>query len=113
MSGQHATNRAGLHDNVLDRPSAKEVFALLGANWRPWRLKIKPVSIPQKVGCAEEVVTLIWDISASGLSCTRLADFGTSLNLTCLFPPKGGLRGRSCHPNLRRQCLWAELHALI
>ena len=46
---------AGLHDNVLDRPSDK-VLQLLGANWRPWHFKLK-LSLSQKVGCAAEVVT--------------------------------------------------------
>ena len=67
MLGKHTWEfKAGLHDNVPDRPHAK-VLHLLGASWRPWPLKLK-LSLPQKVGCTADVVALIWDVSASGLS---------------------------------------------
>ena len=66
--------RAGLHDNVLGRPSAKAV-APVGCQLVTMTLKINTVTIPQKVGCTAEAVTQIWDVSASGLSCTRLANF--------------------------------------
>ena len=44
----------------------------LGANWRPWHWKLK-LSLFQKVAYTAEVV--IHDVSASGPSYTRLADF--------------------------------------
>ena len=43
-------------------------------------LKIKIVTIPKGgLGCTAEVRHPIWDVGASGLSCTRLADFLASL----------------------------------
>ena len=35
------------------RPTLRQGANLLGANWRPWRLKLKP-SLSQKVGFARE-----------------------------------------------------------
>ena len=56
------------------RPTLRQDVAPFGANWRPWHLKLK-LSLSQKVGCTAEVVTQSWDVSAPGLSCTRLTDF--------------------------------------
>ena len=66
---------AGLHDNVPDRPSARValiVLHLLGANWRPWHLKLK-LSPSPKGGLRGTSCHPIWDVGASALSCTRLA----------------------------------------
>ena len=41
--------RAGLLEKVPNQPSAKVKLHLLGANWRPWQLKLKTVTIPKWV----------------------------------------------------------------
>ena len=64
--------RAGFHDNVPDRPSAK--VSPVGCQLETMALKIKTVTIP-KGGLHGRSCDLIGDVSASGLSCTRLADF--------------------------------------
>ena len=47
----------------------------LCANWRPWHLQ-STLSLSQKVGLhTAEVGTQIWEVSASGLSGSRLLDF--------------------------------------
>ena len=46
---------AGLHDDVLDRPSAKA--APVGCQLVTMILKIKPVTIPKGGFCTAEVVT--------------------------------------------------------
>ena len=46
----------------------------------------------------------------------KVARLGSQLATMAAFKiktvtiPKGGLHSRSCHPNLGRQCIWAELH---
>ena len=87
---------------------------LLGANWRPWHLKLK-LSLSHNGGLHGTSCHPVWDVSASGgLSCTRLADFlppwqynrlgrcratrpraptkgGTSISASVGIPPRGTL----------------------
>ena len=63
---------AGLHDNVPDRPSAK--VAPFGCQLATMALQLKTVTV-QKGGFHSTSRHPIWDVTASGLSCTRLADF--------------------------------------
>ena len=65
-------SRAGLHDNVPDRPSAKA--APVGCQLATMALKSTTVTIP-KGGLHCRSCHTVWDVSASGLSRTRLADF--------------------------------------
>ena len=67
----HLQPRAGLNDNVTDWPSAK--VAPVGCQLMTMALKIKTVTIP-KGGLHCRSCHPIWDVSASGKSCTRLAD---------------------------------------
>ena len=69
-------------------------------------------------------VAQVWDVSASGLSCTRLADFLTTSQTNP--PSRLHLLGANWRPwhfkknlsvsqnvgstSLGRQCIWAELH---
>ena len=69
-----AISWAGLHDNVPDRPSAK-VAAPVGCELATVTLTIKTVSLSQEVGLHGRSCHPAWVVSASGLSCTRLADF--------------------------------------
>ena len=64
--------RAGLHDNVPDLPSAK--VAPVGCQMATMALKIKTVSIPEG-GLHGRSGHPVWDLSVSGPSCTRQADF--------------------------------------
>ena len=64
--------RAGLHDNVPDRPSAK--VAPVRCHLAPMAFIINTVTIQKGVlhgrSCHPN-----WDVSAPGMSCTRLAGF--------------------------------------
>ena len=60
-------------ENVPDRLSAK--VAPVGCQLATMALKTFRLSLSQKVGLHGISCHPIWDTSASGLSCTRLADF--------------------------------------
>ena len=71
---------AGLHDDVPDRdpPSAKvcTCWVPVPINRRPWHLKFKLSLFPKcEFATAEVCLTQSRTVSASGLSCTRVADF--------------------------------------
>ena len=65
-------SKAGLHDNVPDRQSAK--IASVRCQLATMALKIKTVTIP-KSGLHSRSCHPIWDVTSSGMRCTRLADF--------------------------------------
>ena len=83
---------AGLHDdNVPDRPSAK--VAPAGCPLATMALKIKTVTIP-KGGLHGRSRHPIWDVSAAGLICTRLAEqrvdsIEPSIEPTIIMPASG------------------------
>ena len=62
----------GLHDNVPDRPSAK--VAHVGCQLATMALEIRTVTVP-KGGLHGRSCHPVRDVSAFGLSCTRLVDF--------------------------------------
>ena len=80
--------RAGLHDDVPD-PTLRQGSHLLGGQLATTMadLKLKLSLSPKKwVACAAEVVTQYWtSVSASGLSCTRLANFPIPWQLLLLL----------------------------
>ena len=63
--------RAGLHDNVPDRPSAK--VEPTGCQLATMSLKIKTVTVPKGGLHGGRSCHPIWDVSTSGLSCTKLS----------------------------------------
>ena len=91
----HGGYRAGLHDNVPDRPSAKAA-APVGCRLATMALKIKTVTIPRKGGLQGRSCHPVSDVSASrllhetgGLSATlavnRLGHCPGTLSRGCGF----------------------------
>ena len=70
-STSRAESRAGLHNNVPDPPSPR--LRPVGCQPAIMALTIKTVYI-QKGGLHGRSCHPIWDVSASGLGCTRLVD---------------------------------------
>ena len=89
---QLSRSRAGWHDHVPDRPSLRQSCTC----WVPtgdhnMALTIKTLTTP-KGGLHGRSCHLIWDVSASGLSCRRLGGLSYALAVNRLG------RGRATRP---------------
>ena len=73
VKSQHTCWYPGLGCMITSQTDLPPRLHLLSANWRPWHLKWK-LTLSRKGGLHSRSCHIIWDVSASGLSCTRLAD---------------------------------------
>ena len=87
------SDQSGLGCTTTSQTNPKPRLNLLGANWRPWYLKLK-LSPKPNGGLHGRSCRPVWTVRASGLSCgTSLADLSATLAVNRLA------RGHATRPS--------------